>query len=75
MATRRRSRSLEEAEIRKVEAETAEIEARTALRWSAILVFWLVPVISLVLGAVDSGFSGDLLREIGRWLPTFLFRP
>jgi hypothetical protein len=32
----RRPRSLEEAEIRKVEAETAEIEARTRERWARV---------------------------------------
>jgi hypothetical protein len=65
--------SLEEAEIRKIEAETAEIQARTkerhlrmALLMSALLMLWALPAAALILGAHPDG--ADLLR----WLPTML---
>ena len=59
MATPERPRSLEEAEIRKLEAETTEIKVRTAVRLAALF------VLLAVLGT-DLGGIADLL---GRWVP------
>jgi hypothetical protein len=59
----RRKRSREEAEIRKLEAETTEIKVRTALRLCAFLVF--LATVAVILGG-HLGGAADLL---GRWLP------
>jgi uncharacterized RDD family membrane protein YckC len=58
----RRPRSREEAEIRKVEAETAEIRARALERLLRAICF------AAVLGVLlaDLLHGGDM---IGRWLP------
>jgi hypothetical protein len=69
LAGPQQAKSLEEAEIRKVEAETAEIEARTnAIKLRTVLV--AVAVVVLVAASLTHGAiapeHGDL---VGRLLP------
>jgi hypothetical protein len=51
-----RSRSLEEAEIRKLDAETTEIRVRTALRAVAVV----VGGVALLFGSHLTGWPGAL---------------
>jgi hypothetical protein len=63
----RQASSLEEAQIRKVEAETAEIEARTDERRVRSVAF--IVLLALLL-AHQLNVSADL---IGHWLPSLLW--
>jgi hypothetical protein len=69
LAGPQQAKSLEEAEIRKLEAETAEIEARTyAIRLRTVLV--AVAIVLLVAASLTHGTIGlDHRDVIGRLLP------
>jgi hypothetical protein len=67
--------SLEQAEVRKIEAEAAHIEARTTLLYSAVLLLWFLPVIAMIIGALDPGHVGTGPDLLSRWLPSLLSSP